>query len=70
MTYNHKANTNLIQRAKADGKDVKTATIHIDEIQRKPTKSGVIVITLVAKEGGAKFSAFERIWDAQHIDIA
>ena len=32
MTYNHKANKSLIDKAKADGKDIHKAIIHIDEI--------------------------------------
>lgn len=32
MQYNHKANQSLIDRAKAEGKDVRRTSIHVDEI--------------------------------------
>ena len=52
MTYNHKAHLSLIEQAKAEGKEVKTARINIDEIQRKPcTKTGDYIVSLVAKDG-------------------
>lgn len=43
-------------------------TIQIDEIQRKLARSGDYVITLVGKDG-QRYTAFERIWDAQGIDV-
>ena len=69
MTYNHKASRSLVQQARDEGKEVKTANIHIDEIQRKPAKGGNYVITLVDADTGRKYSAFENIWDLQNIPI-
>ena len=69
MQYNHKFNLSLVEQAKADGKEVKTTTIHIDEIQRKPAKTGDYVVTLVNKDDGQKYSAFQRVWDSQNIDM-
>jgi len=47
MQYNHKMNQSLVEKAKADGKDIHTAIIHVDEIQRKQVKTGDYIITLV-----------------------
>ena len=69
MQYNHKANQSLIDRAKAEGKDVRKIAIRVDEIQRKQIRTGDYIITIVAKEDKRKYSAFENVWTAQNIDI-
>lgn len=68
MRFNHKLAESFISDARAEGKDVKTVTIQIDEIQRKLARSGDYVITLVGKDG-QRYTAFERIWDAQSINV-
>ena len=69
MKYNHKSALSFVDAAKAEGKEVKTVTIQIDEIQRKLARSGDYVITLVAKETGQRYTAFERVWLAQNINV-
>ena len=64
MKYNHKATQSLVDKAKADGKDVRKVLIHIDEVQRKQVKTGDYIITLVNKDDGQRYSAFESVWTA------
>ena len=68
MQYNSHAKDTLIDQAKAEGKEVKTTTIKIWEIQRKPTQNGHMVITLVSDDK-RKYSAFENIWDLQQLPV-
>lgn len=69
MRFNHKLADSFISDARADGKEIKTIVIRIDEIQRKLARSGDYVITLIAKETGQRYTAFERVWLAQDIKI-
>lgn len=62
MQYNHKMNQSLVEKAKAEGKDVHKTIIHIDEIQRKQVRTGDYIITLVNADDKQKYSAFEGVW--------